>query len=132
MVSRSAWPSLFAPGLTTTRLPDLSCNLRASPPCEARLTRQFRRLKEPARPWFRCPGGTEVAPMICWRVAVRCLPKAFPSIAPQGVTRRVNTATVNSVPNQERPPGSLDVALFERISAEIGDEVLGPPGTRPG
>src|SRR5262249_55419250 len=66
---------------TTTRLPGVSCNSRAGPACEARLARQFRRLKEPARPWFRCPGGTEVAPMICWRVAVRCLPKAFPSIA---------------------------------------------------
>lgn len=29
------------------------------------------------------------------------------------------------------PPDALDMALFERISAEIGDEVLGPPGTRP-
>lgn len=25
-----------------------------------------------------------------------------------------------------------DMALFERISAEIGDEILGPPGTLPG
>jgi len=25
------------------------------------------------------------------------------------------------------PPEALDMALLERISAEIGDEVLGPP-----
>lgn len=26
---------------------------------------------------------------------------------------------------------ALDMALFDRISAEIGDEILGPPGTLP-
>jgi hypothetical protein len=30
------------------------------------------------------------------------------------------------------PAGPPDLALFDRICAEIGDEVLGPPGTRPG
>jgi quercetin dioxygenase-like cupin family protein len=30
------------------------------------------------------------------------------------------------------PAGPPDMALFDRICAEIGDEVLGPPGTRPG
>src|SRR5262249_1598762 len=54
--------------------------------------RQFRRLKAPARPWFRCPGGTEVAPMTCCRVTVRRLPKAFPIIAPPGVKGRGNRA----------------------------------------
>jgi quercetin dioxygenase-like cupin family protein len=29
------------------------------------------------------------------------------------------------------PPDAIDVATFERLSAEIGDEVLGPPGSRP-
>jgi hypothetical protein len=29
------------------------------------------------------------------------------------------------------PAGPLDTALFERVCAEIGDEVLGPPGARP-
>jgi quercetin dioxygenase-like cupin family protein len=29
------------------------------------------------------------------------------------------------------PPDAFDMALFERISAEIGDELLGPPGTLP-
>ena len=31
-----------------------------------------------------------------------------------------------------RPPaGPPDMALFDRICAEVGDETLGPPGTRP-
>jgi mannose-6-phosphate isomerase-like protein (cupin superfamily) len=32
-------------------------------------------------------------------------------------------------PPPTEPP---DVALFERLSAEVGDEILGPPGTLPG
>jgi hypothetical protein len=30
------------------------------------------------------------------------------------------------------PAGLPDMALYERLCTEIGDETLGPPGTRPG
>ena len=45
--------------------------------------------------------------------------------APSAFARLVAT-----VGTQERAD-TLDMELFERISAEIGDEILGPPGTLP-
>ncbi|HEY9845139.1 MAG TPA: cupin domain-containing protein [Candidatus Caenarcaniphilales bacterium] len=37
---------------------------------------------------------------------------------------------IAAVGTQEKAE-TLDMALFDRISAEIGDEILGPPGTLP-
>ncbi|MBW4536491.1 MAG: hypothetical protein KME09_21380 [Pleurocapsa minor HA4230-MV1] len=45
--------------------------------------------------------------------------------APSAFARLVAT-----VETQERAD-TLDMELFDRISAEIGDEILGPPGTLP-
>jgi quercetin dioxygenase-like cupin family protein len=45
--------------------------------------------------------------------------------APSAFARLI--AAVGTVDEQE----ATDIALFERISAEIGDEFLGPPGTLP-
>ncbi|RCJ36581.1 cupin [Nostoc punctiforme NIES-2108] len=45
--------------------------------------------------------------------------------APSGFARLI--AAVGTVDETEAP----DMALFDRISTEIGDEILGPPGTLP-
>ena len=45
--------------------------------------------------------------------------------APSAFARLV--ATVGTLDKMETP----DMALFDRICAEIGDEILGPPGTLP-
>jgi quercetin dioxygenase-like cupin family protein len=45
--------------------------------------------------------------------------------APSGFARLI--AAVGTLNKTEAP----DMALLERISAEIGDEILGPPGTLP-
>jgi quercetin dioxygenase-like cupin family protein len=50
--------------------------------------------------------------------------------SPSGFARLIMaTGTPDTgVPLLARPP---DMALFERMCAEIGDEILGPPGSRP-
>jgi quercetin dioxygenase-like cupin family protein len=45
--------------------------------------------------------------------------------APSGFARFIEA--INTLDKTETP----DMALVERISAEIGDEILGPPGTLP-
>jgi hypothetical protein len=45
--------------------------------------------------------------------------------APSAFARLIAT-----VGTQDRAE-TLDIELFDRISAEIGDEILGPPGTLP-
>lgn len=76
---------------------------------------------------FTIPPGTAHAVAATGDGMTRGLAVASPS----GFGRLI-TAVGTPDADGAAPPDSLDVALFERISAEIGDEVLGPPGTRPG
>jgi quercetin dioxygenase-like cupin family protein len=51
-------------------------------------------------------------------------------VSPSGFARLIMAA---GTPDTQAPPpaGSPDIALFERVCAEIGDEILGPPGALP-
>ena len=75
---------------------------------------------------FTVPAGTAHAVAVTGSGPARALAVASPS----GFARLVMGA---GTPDTGAPPaGPLDMALFDRISAEVGDEVLGPPGARPG
>ena len=50
--------------------------------------------------------------------------------APSGFARLVATAGTADT-GQEASPGPPDMELFRRICAELGDEILGPPGMLP-
>jgi quercetin dioxygenase-like cupin family protein len=52
--------------------------------------------------------------------------------APSGFARLVAAAGAPATEAGDPPaPEAIDLAAFERLSAEIGDETLGPPGSRP-
>jgi quercetin dioxygenase-like cupin family protein len=76
---------------------------------------------------FTIPAGTAHALAITGDRPGRALAVA----APSGFARLImgaGTPDTGSAP----PFGPPDMALYDRICAEIGDETLGPPGTRPG
>ena len=76
---------------------------------------------------FTVPAGTAHAVVVTGHVPGRALVIASPS----GFARLImgaGTPDTGSAP----PAGPTDLTLYERIQAEIGDETLGPPGTRPG
>ena len=76
---------------------------------------------------FIIPAGTAHAVAVTGRGPGRGLVVASPS----GFARLImgaGTPDTGSAP----PAGPTDLTLYERIQAEIGDETLGPPGTRPG
>jgi hypothetical protein len=57
--------------------------------------------------------------------------RALAIASPSGFARLimgVGTPDTGGAP----PAGPPDMDLYERIQAEIGDETLGPPGSRPG
>jgi mannose-6-phosphate isomerase-like protein (cupin superfamily) len=76
---------------------------------------------------FTVPAGTAHAVAITGGRPGRARAVALPS----GFARLIlgaGTPDTGDTP----PAGPPDLALYERIQAEIGDETLGPPGTRPG
>jgi mannose-6-phosphate isomerase-like protein (cupin superfamily) len=74
---------------------------------------------------FTVPAGTAHAVAVTGNGPARALCVASPS----GFARLVVEA---GTPDAGAPPaGPPDIAHFERICAEIGDEILGPPGARP-
>jgi quercetin dioxygenase-like cupin family protein len=76
---------------------------------------------------FTIPAGTAHAVAITGAGPGRALGIASPS----GFARLimgVGTPDTGGAP----PTGPSDLALYEGIQAEIGDQTLGPPGTRPG
>ena len=76
---------------------------------------------------FTIPIGTPHAVAITGGGPGRALGVASPS----GFARLImgaGTPDTGGAP----PAGPPDMARFERICAEVGDETLGPPGTRPG
>jgi hypothetical protein len=73
---------------------------------------------------FTIPAGTP------WPLPVTARPARWPSPSRAGSPAsswRSEPRTWGGAP----PAGPPDMALFERICAEIGDETLGPPGTLP-
>ena len=75
---------------------------------------------------FTVPAGTAHAVAVTGRGVGRALAVASPS----GFARLVVGAGVPDAGGAP-PAGPPDMALFERICAEVGDEILGPPGARP-
>jgi quercetin dioxygenase-like cupin family protein len=76
---------------------------------------------------FTVPAGTAHAVAVTGDGPGRALAIASPS----GFARLImgaGTPDSGGAP----PAGPPDMALYERIQAEIGDETLGPPGSRPG
>ena len=76
---------------------------------------------------FTVPAGTTHAVAVTGGGPARGLVVASPS----GFARLImgaGTPDTGGAP----PNGPPDPALFDRISAEVGDETLGPPGARPG
>ena len=76
---------------------------------------------------FTVPAGTAHAVAVTGDRPGRALAIASPS----GFARLImetGTPDTGGAP----PAGPPDMALFERACAEVGDEVLGPPGSRPG
>jgi quercetin dioxygenase-like cupin family protein len=76
---------------------------------------------------FTIPAGVAHAVAITGDRSGRALALAWPS----GFARLIMGV---GTPDTGRPPpaGPPDMALYERIQAQIGDETLGPPGARPG
>jgi quercetin dioxygenase-like cupin family protein len=76
---------------------------------------------------FTIPAGTAHAVAITSAGPARGLVIA----APSGFARLImgaGTPDTGGAP----PAGPPDPALFDRICAEVGDQILGPPGARPG
>ena len=75
---------------------------------------------------FTIPAGTAHAVAVTGSGPARALAIASPS----GFARLIMGA---GTPDTGDPPpaGPPDLARFERVCAEVGDEVLGPPGARP-
>jgi quercetin dioxygenase-like cupin family protein len=73
------------------------------------------------------PAGTPHAVAVTGSGPARALAVASPS----GFARLVMAAGTPDTGGAP-PAGPPDMALFERACAEVGDEVLGPPGSRPG
>jgi quercetin dioxygenase-like cupin family protein len=76
---------------------------------------------------FTIPAGTAHAVAVTGSGPGRALALASPS----GLARLImgaGTPDTGGAP----PAGPPDLALYERIQAEVGDETLGPPGARPG
>ena len=76
---------------------------------------------------FTIPAGTAHAVAVTGRGPGRGLVVASPS----GFARLVTGAGTPDTGGGP-PDGPPDTALFYRTCAEVGDEVLGPPGTLPG
>jgi quercetin dioxygenase-like cupin family protein len=76
---------------------------------------------------FTIPSGTAHVVAATGNAGARGLAVAAPS-AFAHLIKQVGTLDQTGVPPSL---DAIDMALFERISAEIGDEVLGPPGTLP-
>ena len=76
---------------------------------------------------FTVPAGTARAVAVTGDRPARALAVAPPS----GFARLVTGAGTPDTGGGP-PDGPPDLALYERIQAEIGDETLGPPGTLPG
>ena len=51
--------------------------------------------------------------------------------SPSGFARLIEEAGIPDTDDTPPPPGFMDMDLFGRVSEEIGDELLGSPGTRP-
>ena len=51
--------------------------------------------------------------------------------SPSGFARLIEEAGIPDTDGTPPPAGAFDMELFGRVSAELGDELLGPPGTRP-
>jgi len=75
---------------------------------------------------FTVPAGQAHAVMATGNGRARALCVASPS----GFARLVMEAGTPDAGGAP-PAGPPDMAHFERICAEIGDEILGPPGARP-
>jgi mannose-6-phosphate isomerase-like protein (cupin superfamily) len=75
---------------------------------------------------FTVPAGTAHAVAITGDGPGRALAVASPSGFARLIMRAGTPDTDGSLP--AAPP---DLALFDRVSAEVGDENLGPPGCRP-
>jgi hypothetical protein len=76
---------------------------------------------------FTIPAGTTHAVAVTGDSPARGLVVASPS----GFARLIMEA---GAPDTGGPPPAgppSDTALFERICSEVGDEILGPPGSRP-
>jgi quercetin dioxygenase-like cupin family protein len=76
---------------------------------------------------FTIPAGMAHAVAITGSGPARALVVAAPSGFARLIMEAGTPATAGAAPAE--PP---DLALYERIQAEIGDETLGPPGARPG
>lgn len=51
--------------------------------------------------------------------------------SPSGYARLAEEAGIPDTDGTPPPPGSMDMDLFGRVLEETGNELLGPPGTRP-
>src|SRR5262249_38558113 len=75
---------------------------------------------------FTIPIGTVHAVAVTGSGPARALAVASPSGFARLIMGPGAPATGNGPPS-----GPPDMALFDRICAEVGDETLGPPGARP-
>jgi quercetin dioxygenase-like cupin family protein len=75
---------------------------------------------------YTIPAGTEHAVAITGGGPGRARVVAWPS----GFARLIMGAGAPDTGGATG--GTPDMALFERLCSEVGDEILGPPGTRPG
>jgi quercetin dioxygenase-like cupin family protein len=75
---------------------------------------------------FTVPAGTEHAVAVTGAGPARALCVASPS----GFARLITAAGTPDT-GDGPPAGPPDLALFEHVCAEVGDENLGPPGARP-
>ena len=57
--------------------------------------------------------------------------KAITVASPGSFARLIKTVGIPGKDDGTAPEGDTDLEAFMRISAEMGDELLGPPGTRP-
>lgn len=57
--------------------------------------------------------------------------RALNVVSPSGFAHLFEEVGIPDTDGTPPPPGDFDMELFGRISAELGDELLGPPGTRP-
>ena len=57
--------------------------------------------------------------------------RALVVASPSGFARLIEEAGIPVTDGTPPPAGAFDVELFGHVSAELGDELLGPPETRP-